>query len=675
MTALFALAVLYGDDAARKRFSHRYVMIDEFQDTNELQLKIALLILKEPNLCVVGDWKQGIYGFRHASIDNITRFDEKVRKMTEFLNRGEVRITFRIPEAKKKHLKMNYRSSQTIIDTAFSTLTIKGRKGEVIDPLLIDSITKITAARKDIGDNTKVELLIADSREDEISAVLCQVRRYVTDPGYRICGKDGDRMPGYGDITILCPSNVLCREICDRAGSVGIPAYLQGDLEIMSTREGKLALAWLRYINNENDPMGIAAILNDMGYSMSEMEIILDEDDRKIPEELSALRGRLRGRRRRLNNLLTSVFAFHGLNNDITQSIISVLSSAHRESLLTIPDVIRLIEDDIQNGTAYNVDALLDRKAVTIQTIHKSKGLEYPIVIIAGVDRSVFPKAPRGGLHFRYKGLYGIRAIQNYSERGDEHAMIPSWEWILISKAIETDYDEARRMFFVAVSRAKQYLTMTAYKPSAFMTAFGENNFIRADTDLRTIAGSRREPSERPMIPEYERRRTNMSVHELMGMETPVGKSDEAGKGTDHGNRVHEAAELLAAGKRPKEHLDEIPEIERILESLKDADILTETACTLPVGDVTVRGVIDLIAVYPDRAEVHDYKTDLDESNLGKYRIQVSVYAAAVSSYLGKRTEGFVDFVSLGTVKKVDLMTVDDIAAVIDSVRARFYNQ
>jgi len=671
MVSLFALAALYGDESARKRFSYRYVMIDEFQDTDETQLKISLLILKEPNLCVVGDWKQGIYGFRNASIENMTKFDERVKTISGYLNEDRERIRFAIPKTISLSLELNYRSSQEIIDTAFRTLTIKGAAGEPLDLKGLEKkITKITAARPDIGKNTKVELLVAEGKDKEAAAVLCQIQKYVSNPGYIICEDGKERRPKYSDIAVLCPSNQMCRDIRDKAEAAGIPAYLQGDLEIMSTREGKLALAWLRYVNNENDPMGIVAILAEMGYTMSEMDAMLNGDNKNIPEELPALRKKLRGRRRRLNNLLTTVFSFYGLNNDITQSIISALSSAHRESLLTIPDIIRLIEDDIDNGTPYNVDSLLDREAVTIQTMHKSKGLEYPIVIIAGINQGSFPKAQGGGQKFRYDDRYGVRSLYDYVEKDGYHSLIRSWKWVVIDHAVDIDYDEARRLFFVAVSRAKQYLSMTAYNPSAFMKTFSTNNFVRADTDLRALTKApERSFSERPHIAGYERRRINMSVHDLMDIRTSSGKGDEVGKGTDHGIKVHEAAELLASGKRPKEHLDEIPEIERILDSLKGADILTETECTLPVGDVMIRGVIDLIAVFPDRAEVHDYKTDADESNIEKYRIQVSIYAAVVSSYLGRRTEGFVDFVSLGTMRKVDLLTMNEIAAIVGDAR------
>ena len=97
-------------------------MID-VQDTNANQLMIALMILREPNLCVVGDWKQGIYGFRYVSIENITEFEDRVISLRRFLNDdGIKRVPFSIPESLRLPLDVNYRSTQEIIDTAYECL-------------------------------------------------------------------------------------------------------------------------------------------------------------------------------------------------------------------------------------------------------------------------------------------------------------------------------------------------------------------------------------------------------------------------------------------------------------------------------------------------------------------------------------------------------------------------
>ena len=134
LVAIMALTVLYTKQSVRERNSFRYLMVDEFQDTNANQLMISLMILSEPNLCVVGDWKQGIYGFRYVSIENITKFEEKAVEYRRFLNEdGNKRVRFSIPEEIKLPLDMNYRSSQKIIDLAYQCICLEGSNDEKID--------------------------------------------------------------------------------------------------------------------------------------------------------------------------------------------------------------------------------------------------------------------------------------------------------------------------------------------------------------------------------------------------------------------------------------------------------------------------------------------------------------------------------------------------------------
>jgi len=669
LTALFALAVLYSDQSARKRFSYRYVMIDEFQDTNELQLKIAMLIMKESNLCVVGDWKQGIYGFRNASIENITDFDRRIRAIKETLNREKRCITIGIPEVISYSLVENYRSSQLVIDHAFHTLTIKGTANEegFDKEAILSKVTKIRQARIDIGEHTDVEFLRTESREEEVKSVLCQIQKYVTDPRYVICDRNGERRPTYRDIAVLCDKGKLCREINVAAAKAGIPAYLQGDVEIMSTREGKIALAWLRFVNNKNDPAGPVAIMTDQGYSLAEMEPMFRKKEgseaKPLPEDLLVQRKNLYRKKRRLNDLLTSIFDHHGLNNDVTQAIISILSSVHRSSLMTIPDLIRLMEEDIKQSTSYYVDPSLDTEAVTIQTMHKSKGLEYPIVIIAGLNSKSFPNLKDDGSVLRFDDIYGLRSTEEYIEDNGYHTIIPSWNWAVINSIRIKDYSELRRLFFVAISRAKQYVTMTTHRPSTFIKAFGENNIVPGDTNVVKVAVDKtRISANRPDISGYEKRRINISVHDVMNMTEASGRGDESsGKGMEYGTKVHEAAQIMAAGKKPKDDYPELEMIGRILDSVKDSDVLAEIECTLPVDKIMIRGIIDLLAVYPDRVEIHDYKTDVDKKYLDNYRTQLSIYYHAVSKYFGKPTECFIDFVSLGETVKVDPMELERI--------------
>ncbi len=128
INAMLAFTLLYKHRSVRERNSFRYLMVDEFQDTNANQLMICLMLLKEPNLCVVGDWKQGIYGFRYVSTDNIVHFEEKAVECRRFLNDDVVRIPFHIPEVIQLPLTVSHRSSKVVLDKAFQAICIRGTK-------------------------------------------------------------------------------------------------------------------------------------------------------------------------------------------------------------------------------------------------------------------------------------------------------------------------------------------------------------------------------------------------------------------------------------------------------------------------------------------------------------------------------------------------------------------
>ena len=667
LVASFAFIVLYTEKNVRERMSVRYLMIDEFQDTNENQLMIAMMLLKEPNLCVVGDWKQGIYGFRHVSIDNIIKFESRVVSLRRILNEDMVRVPFMIPEVKKLSLDMNYRSSQIIIDAAYNSLYIPGAKEEEIDTKYLDeNITRITAQRDDIGGDTKVEFVSADTRDEEVAEVVRTIAGYVSGE-YTIHDGAGARRPGFGDIAVLCRKTELCRAISEAAAKAGIPAFLQGDVEVMSTREGKLLLAWLKYLNNSKDEWGIGPLMADAGYTLN--DIITREND---PPELRKQRAFLSKRTRRITDLLSSVFSFHGLNNDTTQTIITVISSAHRGSLLTISEVIGMIEKDIENHTKYSVDGMLDRKAVTIQTMHKSKGLEYPIVIIAGVDQGVMPGVARDRSAYSFRDLTGIRCRKDVSSFGEGYSKITrSWKTYLAELSLSKDYSEERRLMFVALSRAKQYVTViSGPKPSSFFTQLSGGNVRQCGKgDIREMGiNSETDLIPAPPVGDLISRRTNLAVHDIMrsiGEFHPDADTDEfSGKGRKHGIEIHELAHAMAIDPDKDDERQEAPVIRKILNAALSADLTyPEIECFLPFNEisVTLKGVIDLLVIRPDVVEIHDYKTDMDASYEGEYRVQLSVYAHAASDYYGKPAKCFIDYVSQGTTSEFEPLSKEKI--------------
>ncbi|MGN0098854.1 MAG: UvrD-helicase domain-containing protein [Candidatus Methanomethylophilaceae archaeon] len=661
LVSTFAFTVLYNDAHVRERNSFRYVMIDEFQDTNANQLMIALMILSEPNLCVVGDWKQGIYGFRYVSIENITEFESRVIALRRFLNDDGIRrVAFSVPETLRLPLDVNYRSTQEIIDTAYECLLMPATQNEVVK---VPDITYITAGRTDIGDDRCIRYSQADDRDGEIAMTVAAIRDYVSSGNYIVHTDDGSRPMGYGDIAVIAGKNSQCVKIMEACTEEGIPAYLYGDVDIMSTREGKLALAWLRFVNNEADEWGYMPILADMGYTLEELERRKPDNgspggNRRfdLPSELLAQRSLLRNKRRRITELLTCIFEYYGLDNDITQAIISSISSLHRSSLLTVSDVIRIMEDDIDNGTSYDVERTVETDAVKIMTMHKSKGLEFPAVILPFIDRGTVPKPARDTSTFTYDPLLGIRCTKEVARYGDYTKICKSWRTRLAKKAAPIDYDEQRRLMFVAMSRAKQYETVICNRSSEspFFKHLSKDLITPIPEVLSDMEQDEGELIKRPDVPVAVRRRRTMAVHDLMdfgadtGQEPQPGCDEIGGKGRDYGDKVHKIAYQMLHGGTPKEKLPEIPHIQSILNGLDGADIRGEVDCGLPIPgtDITLRGKIDLIAVFPDRVEIHDYKTDATPRFRDLYTFQLSVYAQAAAMHYGLPVRCYIDYIS-----------------------------
>lgn len=663
INAMLAFALLYNDPKVRGRNTYRYLIIDEFQDTNANQLMIALMILSHPNLCVVGDWKQGIYGFRFVSIDNIVHFEKRAVEIRRFLNEDTTRVRFSISEVTPLMLDINYRSSESIIDRAFECMYLKGTKNDgSLNVEEVRAMTKVlSAGRTDIMEGmTDIRCVKCSSIEEEAGQVAACIRDYVGSGRYIVADSDGPRPMGLGDIAVLCRKTASCRLVLEKLSEDGIPAFMQGEVEIMSTREGKLALAWLRYVNNERDSWGYVPIMADMGYSMAEC-LRVARGDSPMPTELVEQRGSLYKKRRRVTEMLSYLFGFYGLDNDITQSIITTLSTAHRNALLTISDLVSIIEDGIREKTLYPVEHSIDRDAVTIMTMHKSKGLEFPAVIIPYMDTNTMP--PRTSSHgdvFSFDDTAGVRCIKEVGRYGDYAKVCTSWKSKIVLGSIPSDYSEERRLMFVAMSRAKQYETIICGpKPSQFMEGLTKEYVEIPPMELGPV-DNEEITVDRPDLTGYTRRRRKMGVHTIMDFGTEDGmggmvEGDEiGGKGQEYGTKVHEAAQAVFEGWTVAEEYPELAMIRGIVEKAKRADLAySEIDCTLPVKEcgAVLSGRIDLIAVFDDMVEIHDYKTDVTDRFESEYELQLSVYAYAASQYYSRPAKCFIDYVSMGRTK------------------------
>ena len=684
VVATFAFVILYSDEQARESFRARYLIVDEFQDTNTNQMMISLMLLKEPNLCVVGDWKQGIYGFRFVTIENITKFEERIAELRAFLNDDIKRVSVYPEEILRFPLMENYRSSQLIIDRAYESLTIPATTTEALNKDEIEKdITYIKSGRTNIGDNTGFQCVQCESQEDEIDEVLRRIIDYVESGNYTVVEDKGNRIPRYGDVAVLCRTSAVCRKVYDACREHGIPAFLQGDVSVMATRYGKMLLAWLRYISNDKDMWGIVPILADLGYSQNEIDRLRsykdETKDEPILVELREFKTMLRAKRRRITELISDIFSYYGWDNDITQAITTILSSSHRNSLMTISDLIRIIESDIETDAKYDVDGLPLSNAVIIQTLHKSKGLEYPFVIIPRIDQSSYPSTNGDKSVFRFSDLTGIRCTKTIIHFGGEKKIGTSWRTVAVSRSVVKDYSEERRLLFVGISRAKQYVTLIAGKsPSQFFSYY-------ADKYGRTEGGTEAVPVltlteetlvERPAVAPIRPRRKNIPVHGLMHLDKSgyraETESDEFNKkGMQYGTDVHKLAEMLVRGKTLEDRLfKEYPQLNMARDIIteleaKGAEMTAEKECSLPLNDLnaTVRGVIDMFAEFPDRIEVHDWKTDGEPVYVDEYKLQLTVYAMVLAHMKNKPVECHIDWLTQGRSEVFEALPAEIVTA------------
>ena len=268
---------------------------------------------------------------------------------------------------------------------------------------------------------------------------------------------------------------------------------------------------------------------------------------------------------------------------------------------------------------------------------------------------------------FVFDEIWGLRSKKEPVVINGVPGIVKSWRYELIKKCDHRDYDEERRLLFVAMTRAQQYMMVASGpNPSKFF-----KHVSRDATMTRPKAENVPKPDqsnyvteECPTPPEYKRRRLNLAVHDIMEYK----EGDGGGKGKDYGKKVHHIAEQMAYGRK-HDDLPEAADIAKVLDGVKDAvRIETEYECALPMEQATIRGTIDLIAFFKDRIEIHDYKTDDDKRNIDSYITQLSVYGLAAQESMNVPVRWFIDFVSLHELSvEVELLSREEIQKKVDA--------
>lgn len=418
---------------------YKYILVDEYQDTNPVQYKLCkLLASKYCNIFVVGDMNQSIYAFRQADYKNIINFEKDY------------------PECVSIKLEENYRSTNNILNAA-------------------NCVIKNNTQRKDLhlwsekGDGPKVNYIRSYDEKHEVSIVMSEIDKLLKD-GY-----------SYSDIAILYRTNGQSRVFEEGLLNKGIPCKVVGGYYFYNRKEIKDLIAYLRLIYNPHDQISLTRIINVPKRGIGEsavrnLENLALINGNSLYENLSTKK-ELEFKKiidelikdaenSSLTELIDKILEKTGMKEELSQDMSlenelrldnlmefkSITSNfEEREGVVSLGDFleeISLVADVAQHRE--------DGEEVTLMTIHSAKGLEFTVVFLVGMEEGIFPHT---------------------------------------NSLCESDgLEEERRLCYVGITRAKEFLYLTNAKrrmlygkdtmnpPSRFINEIDDDLLLRNDT-------------------------------------------------------------------------------------------------------------------------------------------------------------------------------------------------
>ena len=668
-----AYVLLCEDHALREDLQFDYVMIDEFQDTSAIQFQLGLLLTGTDNLCVVGDWKQSIYGFQYADVQNITRFEDRLRRFAEALNRGmpagqsRVQIDLGDTAVRDVELTRNYRSTQRILDLAEESLTLPATKSESVDADAVRDRVVSLDADTDRG-HSRIE---AFRHEDEHETLLTKIQRIVGNGDYQVEGEDGDlRAPRHDDITVLTRTRDFGRELLDAADRHDIPLAYEGAVQLLRSDQAKLLLAWLRILDGDQ-PEGWSVVMERAGYKLDAIDKVLDEDEPDgYPKDMLAFRERLADLES-VGGVAEQVFQRYGYDGEEADELLHTIQSIHDATTMSRGDLIDYIERGIEDGVTHEVSASAGDDSVLVQTIHATKGLEHPIVILANMNRHRFPPSSGGSsAAIRYQDPIGLRQAKVYGEDHDHPFVYDDWQFDVLRRTLPTEYDEERRLLYVAITRAEHHVLFAAGEtPNQFLEEFPVDiEELEPDIAEGGSAGTTQAHLQ-ITVPEAEGPRGE-TPHTLMDQDVFDQGTD--GMGREFGDRVHVFAEDYARGEVTEIPDSPEPDFENVAAFIDDlaGELNVEQPVYLPITvkgrSVTVSGVVDLVCVMDDRVEIVDYKTDRERHAESEYRIQLSIYYHVLDdAYPERLVTPRIFYTEKGQTIELDPLTREELEALV----------
>lgn len=399
----------------------RYIMVDEYQDTNTAQFKlISLLASRFRNLCVVGDDDQSIYKFRGANVKNILNFESV------------------FPEAVVIKLEQNYRSTQNILDAANAVIKNNSER-------------KAKSLWTDEGAGDKIAYNIYNTAYEEAYGIVSDIKEHAAESG------------AYNDYAVLYRTNAQSRSLEEKFIELGVPYRIYGAVNFYARKEIKDVLAYLKTIDNARDEVAVRRIINvpkrGIGLTTLEKASVFAEDNdislyaavargSEIPSLSKAAVGKL-------DNfcMLISELRAKSRELSIKELISEIINDVKYEEYLADDDEPDEIADRMQNiseliskAAAYEeaadmptLSGFLEEVAlvadidnmdennniVSLMTLHSAKGLEFPCVYLAGMEDGNFPS------------------------------------YMAIQSDDKCDLEEERRLCYVGITRARKRLVLS----------------------------------------------------------------------------------------------------------------------------------------------------------------------------------------------------------------------
>ena len=362
------------DVLERYQEHYQYILIDEYQDTNEVQYKLSKMLAdKYKNIFVVGDPSQSIYGFRGANFRNILDF-EKNFKNTEVIK-----------------LEQNYRSTKNILDAANSVIKNNKERKEM-------------ELYSTLGDGVKVKYLRSYDEKHEIALIVDEIKKLLKE-GYT-----------YQDIAIFYRTNAQSRNVEEVLLKNGFPYKVVGSYYFYNRKEIKDLLCYLRLINNTSDDVSLRRVINTPKRKIGNKSV-LDLERRADAAGISMFDAIDSGKELEFKNIILELQQ-DALNLSLTELIDDVLDKSglkrELESEHTLEADLRLenlmefksitASYEARTGSV-NLGDFLDEisliadisehqdddNVITLMTLHSAKGLEFPIVFITGMEEGIFP--------------------------------------------------------------------------------------------------------------------------------------------------------------------------------------------------------------------------------------------------------------------------------------------